>query len=151
MLGHRTLGRPRLRLATWGMRGIRLAVATALLPIVAVAAYQLALRFNGDIAAIDLTGNIIALVVLLVLLLGVSRLASDVDWLERVGTVLALGVAYFSLTWLIYGDPSRSVDDAPALVWLGTSIVAFSPALVIIPASKWAWAALRPVDELSTS
>lgn len=133
------------------MRGLRLAVATALLPLAALGAYQLAIRFNGDTAVIDLAGNLLALAMLVLSLLGISRLASDVDWLERLGTALALGVAYFSLTWLIYGDPSRSIDDAPALVWLGTSIVAFSPAIVIIPASKWMWSTLRPAGELSTN
>ncbi len=121
------------------MRLFRLVIAAALLPAAALIAYQIAIRFNGNTSVIDTVGNVVAIVVLIALLAGVSRIAADRDWLERVGTAFGLGFAYFSLTWAIYGDPGRSVDEAPHLVWLGTSIVAFSPAIVIIPAAKWIW------------
>lgn len=121
------------------MRLIRLAVATALLPLAAFIALQVAIWFNGDARIIDTTGNVVAIALLIVLLLGVSRLAATGPWVERVGVTMGLGLAYFVLTWAIYGDPGRSVDEAPHLVWLGTSIVAFSPAIVIMPAVRWGW------------
>ena len=121
------------------MRLFRLATATLLLPAAAFAAFQVAIRFNGDTRIIDTTGNVVAIAVLVFLLLGVSRLAADGLWLDRVGTTLGLGTAYFALTWILYGDPGRSIDEAPQLVWFATSIVAFSPAIVVMPAVRWAW------------
>lgn len=121
------------------MRSIRLIAATALLPAAAAVALQVAVRFNGDTRIIDTTGNVVAIGVLIALLAGISRLAHAPLWLDRVGVTLGLGLAYFTLTWVIYGDPGRSVDEAPHLVWLGTSIVAFSPAIVIMPAVRWGW------------
>jgi len=121
------------------MRLTRLLVATAILPVSALIAYQIAIRFNGDARVIDTAGNVVAIVVLVGLIAGASRVASDIAWTDRVGVALALGIAYFTLTWVLYGDPGRSIDDAPHLVWLGTSIAAFSPAVVIMPASRWAW------------
>jgi len=121
------------------MRLTRLVIATGLLPVAALATYQIAIRFNGDTGVIDTVGNVVAIGALIVLLAVISRLAADADWIGRVGTCLGLGIAYFSLTWAIYGQPGQSVDDAPHLVWLATSIVAFSPAIVIMPATRWAW------------
>ena len=122
------------------MRWIRLMAAAALIPVAALGAFQLAIRFNGDPTVIDTVGNTFAIAVFVVALAGISRLAATEQWWERLGVAIALGVTYFTLTWVLYGDPGRSVDDAPHLVWLGTSIAAFSPAVVIMPASKWAWA-----------
>lgn len=133
------LSSSRCRLAAWSMRLIRLAVATTLLPAAAFIAFQVAIRFNGDSSVIDTAGNVVAIAVLIVLLLGISRLAADGPWVDRAGTAVGLAVAYFTLTWVLYGDPGRSIDEAPHLVWLGTSIVAFSPAVVIMPAVRWAW------------
>lgn len=133
------------------MRLFRLVVAVALLPVAAVIAYQIAIRFNGNTAVIDTVGNVVAIVALLAMLAGASRIAADLDWLERVGTNFGLGFAYFTLTWAIYGDPGRSVDEAPHLVWLGTSIVAFSPAIVIIPAAKWIWESAKPAEPMPSA
>ncbi len=121
------------------MRLIRLAFATLLLPVAAVGAFQVAIHYDGDSSVIDTTGNVVAIVLFIVLLLGVSCLASEGPWIERAGTALGLAAAYFVLTWIIYGDPGRSIDEAPHLVWLGVSIVAFSPAVVIMPAVRWGW------------
>ena len=121
------------------MRLLRLAIATALLPVAAFISLQVAIRFNGDSSIIDTTGNIVAIVVLITFLLAISCLAAEGPWVDRAGTALGLGLAYFTLTWVFYGDPGRSIDEAPHLVWLGTSIVAFSHAVVIMPAVRWAW------------
>lgn len=130
------------------MRWIRLAVATALLPLAGFGVFQLAIRFDGNPRMVDAIGNTIAIAAFVVALAGISRLAADEQWWERFGTALAIGVTYFALTWLLYGDPGRSVDEAPHLIWLATSIVAFSPAVVIMPACKWGWANYTARKEL---
>lgn len=121
------------------MRLIRLMVASLLLPAAAYVALQIAIHFDGDTSTIDTAGNLVGIAVLVASLLAISRFADDKEWIQRVGTVIGLGIAYFGLTWGIYGDPGRSIDEAPHLVWLGTSLVAFSPAIVIMPAVRWAW------------
>lgn len=121
------------------MRLIRLVVAAGLLPVAAFTALQVAIRFNGEPAVIDTVGNVVGIAVLLLLFLVISRIADDGEYKERVGTTIGLGLAYFGLSWALYGDPTRSIDEAPHLVWLGTSLVAFSPAIVIMPAVRWVW------------
>ncbi|MGI9609175.1 MAG: hypothetical protein ACR2NL_02670, partial [Acidimicrobiia bacterium] len=69
--------------------------------------------------------------------------AADEQWSERAGTALALASAYFLLTWVGYGDPSSSADEQPHLIWFGLCVAAFTPTVVIVPASKWAWDSYR--------
>jgi len=123
------------------MRLFRLLAAAACLPVAAVLAFQIALRFNGDTGVIDTVGNSFGLVLLVAMLAGISRIAADYDWMGRLGTSLGLAIAYFAMTWTLYGDPGRSIDEAPHLVWLGVSIAAFSPAVVLMPIARWLWEA----------
>ena len=121
------------------MRASRLILATLLLPVVALLAYYVALLWNGDRTAIDSNGSALGVVSIVFGVFVVSRIAQDDQWSERAGTAIVLSCAYFMLTWTVYGDPSLSPDSSPHLVWFGLSVAAFSPTVVIIPASKWAW------------
>lgn len=125
------------------MRASRLFVATFLIPVSALFAYVMALGWNQDGSFIDANGAAIGLLLIVGSVFGVSKVAADEQWSERAGTSLALATAYFALTWVRYGDPSSSVDSQPHIVWFGLCIAAFMPAVVIIPASKWAWSWAR--------
>lgn len=125
------------------MRASRLIVASVLLAPAALFAYYLALLWNGDSSRIDANGSALGVVIMLAAVLGVSRVAANDGWSERAGTAIALACAYFMLTWSVYGDAVLSPDDSPHLVWFGLCVAAFSPTVVIIPASKWAWSAYR--------
>ena len=125
------------------MRASRLLVAAFLVPVSSLFAYVVAVGWNHDTSIIDSNGAAIGLLVTIGAVFGVSRVAEDDNWSERAGTALGLATAYFLLTWLRYGDATLSVDEQPQTVWYGMCIAAFMPTVVIIPASKWAWAWLR--------
>jgi len=125
------------------MRASRLIVATLIIPIAAIISYQIAIYLNGDASYIDSNGSAIGVMLLVAAVFGVSKVADDDRWTDRAGTSLALGSAYFALTWVRYGDPSVSIDSQPHMVWFGACVVAFTPAVVLIPASKWAWSSYR--------
>lgn len=125
------------------MRASRLIVATLLLPVAALLAYFVALLWNGDHTTIDSNGSALGLVAIVAGVFVISKIAQDERWSERAGTAIALSCAYFMLTWTVYGDSSLSPDSSPHLVWFGLCVVAFSPTVVIIPASKWAWTSYR--------
>jgi hypothetical protein len=125
------------------MRASRLIVASFLIPVASFLSYTLAVRWNGDKTVIDVTGSILGALLIVAAVFGVSRVADDEKWSERAGTSLALASAYFALTWVAYGDPALSSDDAPHVVWFALCVAAFSPAVVIIPASKLAWSTYR--------
>jgi hypothetical protein len=121
------------------MRASRLIVATLLLPVAALLAYCVALVWNGDRTAIDSNGSALGLAAIVAGVFIISKIAQEERWPERAGTAIALSCAYFMLTWTVYGDSSLSPDSSPHLVWFGLCVAAFSPTVVIIPASKWAW------------
>jgi hypothetical protein len=125
------------------MRASRLIVASFLIPVASFLSYTLAVWWNGGNARIDTFGSILGVLLIVGAVFGVSRVADDEKWTERAGTSLALASSYFALTWVAYGDPALSNDDAPHLIWFGLCVAAFAPAVVIIPASKWAWAEYR--------
>jgi hypothetical protein len=125
------------------MRASRLIVASFLIPVASYLSYTLAVWWNGDKALIDVTGSILGVLLIIAAVFGVSRVADDEKWSERAGTSLALASSYFALTWVAYGDPALSSDDAPHVVWFGLCVAAFAPAVVVIPASKWAWSTYR--------
>jgi len=126
-----------------GMRASRLIVATLLLPVAALLAYYVALQWNGDLTAIDSNGSALGLVAIVAGVFAVSKIAQDEQWPERAGMAIALSCAYFMLTWSVYGDTALSPDSSPHLVWFGLCVAAFSPTVVIIPASKWVWTSYR--------
>lgn len=125
------------------MRVSRLIVAGFLIPIAAILAFTIGLEWDGDGSIIDSNGSAIGVVLVVAAVFGISRIAADEQWSERAGTALVLGSAYFLLTWVGYGDPSSSADDSPHLIWYGVCVAAFMPTVVIVPASKWAWASYR--------
>ncbi len=125
------------------MRASRLIVAAMIIPVAAVFSYLVATYFNGDDSYIDSNGSAIGLILVVAAVFGVSRVAEDDRWTDRAGTALALAAAYFVLTWVRFGDPSLSVDSQPHIVWFGLCVVAFTPTVVLIPASKWAWTSYR--------
>lgn len=125
------------------MRASRLIVAALLIPVAAVFSYLVALNLNADASYIDANGSAIGLMLVVGATFGVARLADDDRWTDRAGTSLALAAAYFALTWVRYGEPSLSVDSQPHIVWFGLCVVAFTPTVVLIPASKWAWSEYR--------
>lgn len=125
------------------MRASRLIVAAMIIPVAAVFSYLVATFLNGDDSYIDSNGSAVGLILVVAAVFGVSRIAEDDRWTDRAGTALALAAAYFALTWVRYGDPSLSVDSQPHIVWFGLCVVAFTPAVVLIPASKWAWSTYR--------
>jgi hypothetical protein len=121
------------------MRASRLIVATLLLPVAALLAYFVALLWNGDRTTIDSNGSALGLAAIVAGVFIISKIAQEERWPDRAGTAIALSCAYFMLTWTVYGDSSLSPDSSPHLVWFGLCVAAFSPTVVIIPASKWAW------------
>lgn len=125
------------------MRASRLIVAAMIIPVAAVFSYLVATYLNGDDSYIDSNGSAMGLILVVAAVFGVSRIAEDDRWTDRAGTALAMAAAYFALTWVRYGDPSLSVDSQPHIVWFGLCVVAFTPAVVLIPASKWAWSTYR--------
>jgi hypothetical protein len=125
------------------MRVSRLIVAAILMPIASLCAYFIALHWNGDRGVIDSNGSAIGVLVILGSVLGISRVASDQGWNERAGIAITLACAYFMLTWSVFADLAVSPDDSPHLVWFGLCVAAFTPTVVIIPASKMAWHAYR--------
>ena len=125
------------------MRASRLLLAALLIPASAIFAYATAKGWNQDTSHIDANGGAIGLLVIVGSVFAVSKVASDEKWSERAGTSLALATAYFALTWVRYGDPDLSADAQPHIVWFGLCVAAFMPAVVIIPASKWAWSWAR--------
>lgn len=114
-----------------------------IIPVAAVFSYLVATYLNGDDSYIDSNGSAMGLILVVAAVFGVSRIAEDDRWTDRAGTALAMAAAYFALTWVRYGDPSLSVDSQPHIVWFGLCVVAFTPAVVLIPASKWAWSTYR--------
>jgi len=131
------------------MRASRLIVAALLIPVAALLAYFVALHFNFDDSYIDSNGSAIGVLLVVASTFGVAKVADDDRWSDRSGVALALGASYFLLTWVRYGDPSLSADSQPHMVWFGLCIAAFMPAVVIIPASKWAWSTYRARVPLS--
>lgn len=125
------------------MRASRLIVATLLVPVAALFSYYVALLWNGDHTAIDSNGSALGIVAVVAGVFAISKTAQDEQWSERAGTAIALSCAYFMLTWSVYGDSVPSPDSSPHLVWFGLCVAAFSPTVVIIPASKWAWTSYR--------
>lgn len=125
------------------MRASRLLVAALLIPVAAILANTVALYANLDDSYIDSNGSALGVMLVIAATFGISKIADDDRWTDRAGTALALATAYFLLTWVRFGEPSLSVDSQPHIVWFGFCVVAFTPAVVIIPASKWAWATYR--------
>lgn len=125
------------------MRASRLIVASLLIPVAAVFSYLVAINLNGDSSFIDSNGSAVGVLLVVLSVFGISRVADDDRWTDRAGTSLALAAAYFALTWVRYGDPSLSIDSQPHIVWFGLCVAAFTPAVVLIPASKWAWSVYR--------
>ncbi len=113
------------------------------IPIAAVFSYYMALNLNLDASYIDTNGSAVGVILVVASVFGISRIADDERWTDRAGTALALAAAYFALTWVRYGDPTLSADAQPHIVWFGFCVVAFTPAVVLIPASKWAWSVYR--------
>lgn len=104
----------------------------------------LAARYaNGDPGYIDGNGSGIGVILMMASVFLVSRVASPEGWTDRAGVSLALSAAYFFVTWVLFGDTRSSIDDAPHLVWYGACVAAFSPAVVLTVASKWAWESFR--------
>lgn len=131
------------QIATSGYRAARLLAAALLIPIFAVVAYFVALYSNLNPDSIGAFGSTLGVAVLLSGTLVVSRVAHDEGWSERAGTAIGLALAYFLITWVLFGDPSVSPDDRPHVVWFGVCVVAFMPAVVLMPLSKWAWSSFR--------
>ncbi|MDW3178012.1 MAG: hypothetical protein R8J94_11535 [Acidimicrobiia bacterium] len=125
------------------MRASRLIVATFLIPVAALFAYYVALLWDRDSGVIDSNGSAMGVLVILGSVLGVSRVAQDESWAGRAAMSIALACAYFMLTWSVYGDSVMSPDASPHLVWFGLCVAAFMPAVVIVPASSWAWESYR--------
>ncbi len=121
----------------------RLVLAAGLIPVMAWVSYFVARYLNGDPASIDGNGSALGVTIVMLTVFLVSRVASPDRWTERAGISLGLSAAYFFITWLAFGDASSSVDDAPHLIWYGACVAAFTPAVVLIVASQWAWEAFR--------
>lgn len=133
------------------MRASRLLVATLLIPITAFVAYTVALYTNFDDSYVDANGSALGAILAVAATFGISKVAADDRWTERAGTALALASAYFLLTWARFGEPALSPDSQPHIVWFAFCVVAFTPAVVLIPASKWAWATYRSRVPLRSS
>ncbi len=125
------------------MRASRLIVALFLIPVASLFAYYLALLWDGESTAIDSNGSALGVLVILSAVLGVARIAQDDGWATRAAMSIALACAYFMLTWSVYGDSVISPDASPHFVWFGLCVAAFMPAVVLVPASAWAWEAYR--------
>lgn len=121
----------------------RLVLAAVLIPALAWVSYFAARYVNGDPAVIDGNGSGIGVLLIMGSVFLISRVAAQENWTERAGISLGLSAVYFFVTWLVFGNPNASVDDAPHLIWYGACVAAFSPAVVLIPASKWAWESFR--------
>lgn len=133
------------------MRATRLIVATLLIPVAALFSYYVALLWNGDDSSIDNNGSALGVILILGSVIGISRIAQDAGWSYRAFTALGLACAYFVLTWSVYGNAVMSPDASPHMVWFGLSVVAFSPTVVIMPASSWAWHAYRNIGTLAAT
>ncbi len=124
-------------------RLLRLIAAAAFMPIAAVAAYAVALYMNGDPNAIDNNGSGAGVLLAMASVFVTSRIAAREQWSERAAVSLGLSAAFFLLSWVEFGDPSAGPDSAPHMVWYGLCVIVFTPAVVLIPASQWAWSTLR--------
>lgn len=133
------------------MRATRLIVATLLIPVAALFSYYVALLWNGDDASIDNNGSALGVLLVLGSALAIARVAQDDGWSHRAFTALGLACAYFVLTWSVYGNAVMSPDASPHMVWFGLSVVAFTPAVVIMPASSWAWQTYRDFFPVSAT
>lgn len=121
----------------------RLVVAAGLIPALAWVAYTAARAVDGDPTKIDQNGSALGVTIMMASVFAISRVASPERWTDRAGVSLGLSATYFFITWQLFGDPSAGVDDAPHLVWFGACVAAFSPAVVLIVASKWVWESIR--------
>ena len=121
----------------------RLIVAASLIPVAAWTAYFVARYVDGNPDIIDSNGSSLGLFVVVGSLFLISKLATSDGWSERAGISLGLSTAYFLLSWVLFGDPDSSADAAPHVVWFAACVVAFTPAVILMPASQWAWSRLR--------
>ena len=126
-----------------GRRLGRLILAALLWPVASAVTYFAALYIDGEPATINNNGAGLGVLMIAASVFVISRIAAEDKWSERAGITLGLGTAFFLLTWVQFGDPSSSADAAPHLVWFAACVAAFTPAVILIPASKWAWSALR--------
>ena len=122
---------------------MRLVLASALIPLLAWVVYTIARYTDGNPEIIDQNGSALGVLLIIASVFGVARIASEDGWSERAGVSLALSAAYFLLTWVRYGDPTVSVDDAPHLVWYGACVAGFTPSVVVTVVLDWAWSSLR--------
>lgn len=130
-------------------RVARLIVASGFIPLAVWLGYVVARRVDGDPDVINLTGVIVGLIIVIASVFAASRIAADEQWSERAAVSLGLSAAFFLLTWVEFGDPSLSEDAAPHVVWYAACVAAFAPAVVVIPASRWAWSTLRASRQLA--
>lgn len=124
-------------------RILRLIAASIFIPAAAWVAYFVARYIDGNPETIDNNGSGVGLILIIAAVFAASRLADDHEWSDRAAISLGLSAAFFLLSWVRFGDPSQSADAAPHVVWYSVCVVAFTPAVVIISASKWAWSSLR--------
>ncbi len=121
----------------------RILLSGSLIPLAALSAYNMSRYVDGAPATISQNGSALGVIAIIASVFVISRVASPYRWSERAGLSLALSAAYFLLTWVKFGDPANSVDAAPHLVWYGTCVAVFTPAVVLIVASEWAWDSFR--------
>lgn len=121
------------------VRLLRLTSACACIPVFGWVGYFVARTVDGNPEMIDNNGGGLGALIIVAGVFAVSRLASSDAWTERAGVSLGLSAAFFLLTWVQYGDPSASVDASPHVVWYAVCVLIFTPAVVLISASRWAW------------
>ncbi len=117
-------------------------LAASLIPVAAWTAYFVARYVDNNPAVIDHNGSSLGVLIMIGSVFAISKVAHPDEWSERTAISLGLSAAYFLLSWVMFGDPAQSIDQAPHVVWYGLCVAAFAPAVVLIPASQWAWSAL---------
>ena len=130
-------------------RLLRLIVAAALIPAGGLAAYGVASYLDGDSTRIDNNGSALGVLLIVASVFGVARVASPEKWSERSAVSLVLSASFFILTWVEYGDPYAGVDDSPHLIWYGVSVLVFTPAVVLMTASRWFWDSVQDRREIA--
>ena len=117
------------------MASIRLLIAAALVPILSVVAYQLALNFDGNPEAIDANGSGVGALCMVAFVFAIAWVADKRDWVWRGGTSLGLAAAFFAITWRLWGGVVPSPDAQPDVVRFGLCVAAFSPAVIVMTGS----------------